>query len=191
MIAKRTRTRSVKLSGSVDLNMALASDSLFDKFGLWQTLETNEAIVEETVEGSSGTEIDPLPNFEDLDFGDLLEIKDEPLAIQESLIQEDDDPFSFNMESLVDEASLDSIKSDCMWSSVNLFNNLDMNSRKRRRDVSLTLSECAEGLLSINQLDVNMLDQISDAPLGASPPFMSSTFGSFENEVSTNEKSRC
>lgn len=82
----------------------------------------------------------------------------------------------FNMESLVDDASLDSIKSDCMWSSVNLFPTLmdshvsNANSRKRRhRDVSLTLSECAEGLLSINQLDVvNMLDQISgdDTPLG-------------------------
>merc|ERR1712021_155469 len=97
-----------------------------------------------------------------------------------------------NMESLMDDASLDSIKSDCMWSSVNLFPTLleqglnnsssNANSRKRRhRDVSLTLSECAEGLLSINQLDVvNMLDQISDDPdptLGASPTFLSSSFG--------------
>merc|ERR1712045_504181 len=90
----------------------------------------------------------------------------------------------------MDDASLDSIKSDCMWSSVNLFPTLleqglnnsssNANSRKRRhRDVSLTLSECAEGLLSINQLDVvNMLDQISDdTPLGASPTFLSSSFG--------------
>ena len=99
------------------------------------------------------------------------------------------------MESVLDDASLDSIKSDCMWSSVNLFpslmdshvnnssNNTALaNSRKRRhRDVSLTLSECAEGLLSINQLDVvNMLEKFSDDPdptLGASPTFLSSSFG--------------
>ena len=100
----------------------------------------------------------------------------------------------FNMESLLDDASLDSIKSDCMWSSVNLFPSLmdshvnssntaaANNSRKRRhRDVSLTLSECAEGLLSINQLDVvNMLEKFSDDPnptLGDSPTFLSSSFG--------------
>ena len=168
--------------------MALASDSLFDKFGL----------------------LDPVPNlncesnnmdfelpFEDLDFGDLLEIKQEPLYEQQPQQQQqqqplasplspssadagcdgdvmvednndlfeaintnsaDNDPF-FNMESLMDDASLDSIKSDCMWSSVNLF--AQENSRKRRRDVSLTLSECAEGLLSINSLDVNMLDSLN------------------------------
>ena len=97
----------------------------------------------------------------------------------------------FNMESVLDDASLDSIKSDCMWSSVNLFPSLmdshvnssnTANSRKRRhRDVSLTLSECAEGLLSINQLDVvNMLEKFGDDPdptLGASPTFLSSSFG--------------
>lgn len=163
--------------------MALASDSLFDKFGLWPQ-EHQEAV---------GAVAEPiLPNFEDLDFGDLLEIKDEPLISGDSLMQETqelnvtNDPFTFNMESLVDEASLDSIKSDCMWSSVNLFNstiNDNVNSRKRRRDVSLTLSECAEGLLSINQLDVNMLDQIANEDLGSSPQFMTSSFGSFDNEV--------
>merc|ERR1711963_696980 len=161
--------------------MALASDSLFDKFGL----------------------LDPVPNlncesnnmdfelpFEDLDFGDLLDVKQEPLyqeqqpqqpqpALAQALsspisddikiednndlfeainVNADPDPF-FNMESLMDDASLDSIKSDCMWSSVNLF--AQENSRKRRRDVSLTLSECAEGLLSINSLDVNMLDSLN------------------------------
>merc|ERR1712045_14256 len=100
----------------------------------------------------------------------------------------------------MDDASLDSIKSDCMWSSVNLFPTLleqglnnsssNANSRKRRhRDVSLTLSECAEGLLSINQLDVvNMLDQISDdTPLGASPTFLSSSFGA-SNFAEQNEQ---
>ena len=97
----------------------------------------------------------------------------------------------FNMESVLDDASLDSIKSDSMWSSVNLFPSLmdshvnssnTANSQNRRhRDVSLTLSECAEGLLSINQLDVvNMLEKFGDDPdptLGASPTFLSSSFG--------------
>merc|ERR1739838_948474 len=127
---------------------------------------------------------------------DLLEIKDEHEA--SSTLSSMDVGFDnindqmFNMESVLDDASLDSIKSDCMWSSVNLGNFPSLmdshinssntaNSRKRRhRDVSLTLSECAEGLLSINQLDVvNMLDQISgdDTPLGASPTFLSSSFG--------------
>ena len=97
----------------------------------------------------------------------------------------------FNMESVLDDASLDSIKSDSVWSSVNLFPSLmdshvnssnTANSRKRRhRDVSLTLSECAEGLLSTNQLDVgNMLEKFSydpDPTLGASPTFLSTSFG--------------
>jgi len=87
-----------------------------------------------------------------------------------------------------------------MWSSVNLFptlleqglnNSSSNNSRKRRhRDVSLTLSECAEGLLSINQLDVvNMLDQISDdTPLGASPNFLSSSFGTSASMMIKDEQ---
>ena len=156
--------------------MALASDSLFDKFGLLDPVNTNDNMDFE------------LP-FEDLDFGDLLDVKQEPLyeqapqpmasPVASSITDEavkieeadnsdlfeaininsaDNDPF-FNMESLMDDASLDSIKSDCMWSSVNLF--AQENSRKRRRDVSLTLSECAEGLLSINSLDVNMLDSLN------------------------------
>merc|ERR1711936_248197 len=87
-----------------------------------------------------------------------------------------------------------------MWGSVNLFptlleqglnNSSSNNSRKRRhRDVSLTLSECAEGLLSINQLDVvNMLDQISDdTPLGASPTFLSSSFGTSASMMIKDEQ---
>jgi len=157
--------------------MALASDSLFDKFGLLDPVNTNDNMDFE------------LP-FEDLDFGDLLDVKQEPLyeqapqpmasPVASSITDEavkieeadnsdlfeaininsaDNDPF-FNMESLMDDASLDSIKSDCMWSSVNLFANQE-NSRKRRRDVSLTLSECAEGFLSINSFDVNMLDSLN------------------------------
>ena len=113
----------------------------------------------------------------------------------------------FNMESVLDDASLVSIKSDSVWSSVNLFPSLmdshvnssnTANSRKRRhRDVSLTLSECAEGLLSINQLDVvNMLEKFSDDPdptLGASPTFLSSSFGASmmgnENNQNSNDSS--
>jgi len=191
LIAKRSRRHSRRISEKTDYlvdNMALASDSLFDKFGLFdQNSGISEAITYEQVNDSD------LPAFEDLDFNDLLEIKDEPLTqllSDTSDTSSGADPF-FNMESLMDDASLDSIKSDCMWSSVNLFNTSENNhnSRKRRhRDVSLTLSECAEGLLSINQLDVNMLDQISDAPLGSTPPFMTSSFGAMdendENETS-------
>lgn len=150
-------------------NMALASDSLFDKFGLL------DPVMDDQVSSNMDFE---LP-FEDLDFGDLLEVKEEPLTSEvEPIVTSDNgnmiedntdlfeaintnaepDPF-FSMESFMDEASLDSIKSDCMWSSVNLF--AQENSRKRRRDVSLTLSECAEGLLSINSLDVNMLDSLN------------------------------
>ena len=149
--------------------MALASDSLFDKFGLL------DPVMDDQVSSNMDFE---LP-FEDLDFGDLLEVKEEPLTSEvEPIVTSDNgnmiedntdlfeaintnaepDPF-FSMESFMDEASLDSIKSDCMWSSVNLF--AQENSRKRRRDVSLTLSECAEGLLSINSLDVNMLDSLN------------------------------
>merc|ERR1712045_246832 len=172
--------------------MALASDSLFDKFGLFaeQVQTCHHSGVQDEAVGAIADA--GLADFENLDFADLLEIKDEPLIGNADQDVPGFDTISadqamFNMESLVDDASLDSIKSDCMWSSVNLFPTLmdshvsNSNSRKRRhRDVSLTLSECAEGLLSINQLDVvNMLDQISgdDTPLGASPTFLSSSFG--------------
>merc|ERR1711936_355359 len=97
-------------------------------------------------------------------------------------------------------------KSDCMWgmplwnsleSATNALNsnqdylNSKANSRKRRRDVSLTLSECAEGLLSINHLDVNMFDsaanhnaggknKTNNPTLGSSPSFLSSSFGALD-----------
>lgn len=176
--------------------MALASDSLFDKFGLFaEQVNTchHSGVQDEAVGAIADT---GLADFENLDFADLLEIKDEHEA-SSTLSSMDVPGFDnindqiFNMESVLDDASLDSIKSDCMWSSVNLFPSLmdshvnssnTANSRKRRhRDVSLTLSECAEGLLSINQLDVvNMLEKFSDDPdptLGASPTFLSSSFG--------------
>ena len=176
--------------------MALASDSLFEKFGLFEQ-EDQQVIEAEPVTSSAttGNMVDNL-SFEDLDFADLLEIKDEPLSHLDSgssdnntMNIEDFDPFFPNMESLVDDASLDSIKSDCMWSSVNLFNAVGMDNRKRRRDVSLTLSECAEGLLSIDQLDVNMLDQLTDAvssaqALGSSPNF--ANFASLDNSSSND-----
>lgn len=175
--------------------MALASDSLFDKFGLFaEQVNTchHSGVQDEAVGAIADT---GLADFENLDFADLLEIKDEHES--SSTLSSMDVGFDnindqmFNMESVLDDASLDSIKSDCMWSSVNLFPSLmdshvnssnTANSRKRRhRDVSLTLSECAEGLLSINQLDVvNMLEKFSgdeDPTLGASPTFLSSSFG--------------
>jgi len=196
------RRRKLSDLGSDHSEMALASDSLFDKFGLFaEQVQTchHSGVQDEAVGAIADT---GLADFENLDFADLLEIKDDPIDDQIQLDNDNDnlihDPamsamFNMdNMESLMDDASLDSIKSDCMWSSVNLFptlleqgmniNSSSMPSRKRRhRDVSLTLSECAEGLLSINQLDVvNMLDQISGddtSPLGASPTFLSSSFG--------------
>lgn len=51
-----------------------------------------------------------LADFENLDFADLLEIKDEPL-IEDFGVDHITDQAMFNMESLVDDASLDSIKS--------------------------------------------------------------------------------
>merc|ERR1739848_220523 len=84
-----------------------------------------------------------------------------------------------------------------LWNSLEsatALNNQDnskANSRKRRRDVSLTLSECAEGLLVINHLDVNMFDsaashnaggknKTNNPTLGSSPSFLSSSFGALD-----------
>ena len=173
---------SHRVSFSCD-NMALASDTLFDKFGLFENAGGNSVVTGGDVVSvasnmSNMGNVDPntqWPNFgsfEDLDFADLLEIKEEehstletvttadsPLA--DSLMGADNNMDPFFMESstssLLDDASLDSIKSDCMWSSVNLWNNvMDVNnsninlnstsvtnntaltnSRKGCRDVSL------------------------------------------------------
>merc|ERR1711963_17239 len=187
----------VSFSASSD-NMALASDTLFDKFGLFENAGGNSVVTGGdvvSVASNLANSVDPntqWPNFgsfEDLDFADLLEIKEEEpssntLALEttDSLMGADPsnmDPFFMesSTSSLLDDASLDSIKSDCMWSSVNLWNNVmdtnnsninlnstavvnsASNSRKRRRDVSLTLSECAEGLLAINHLDDDLTSE--------------------------------
>lgn len=224
---------SHRVSFSASDNMALASDTLFDKFGLFENAGGNSVVTGGdvvSVASNLANVADPntqWPNFgsfEDLDFADLLEIKEEePSSTLESAVTTDSlmgadpngmDPFFMesSTSSLLDDASLDSIKSDCMWSSVNLWNNVmdtnnsninlnstavsaisNSNSRKRRRDVSLTLSECAEGLLAINHLDVNMLDSdLADVKpnvmggnnptLGSSPPFLSSSFGNLDHD---------
>ena len=57
--------------------MALASDSLFEKFGLFEQEDQQAEPV--TSSATTGNMVDNL-SFEDLDFADLLEIKDEPLS---------------------------------------------------------------------------------------------------------------
>ena len=54
--------------------MALASDSLFDKFGLMDPV---------MMDNDHQSNMDFELPFEDLDFGDLLEIKQEPLYEQQ------------------------------------------------------------------------------------------------------------
>ena len=59
--------------------MALASDSLFDKFGLFAEQANtchHSGVQDEAVGAIADT---GLADFENLDFADLLEIKDEPL----------------------------------------------------------------------------------------------------------------
>lgn len=206
----------MSFSSSSGDNMALASDTLFDKFGLFENAVGSNLIGSPTLASNSlANDNFNFNSFEDLDFADLLEIKEEPMVAASNIIGNTEemnsldnnmDPFFMDSASpILDDASLDSIKSDCMWSSVNLWNNIESmnmnsNSRKRRRDVSLTLSECAEGLLAINHLDVNMLDSdltdvkpnINNPTLGSSPSFMSSSFGALdeqEDESLTSEAS--
>ena len=62
--------------------MALASDSLFDKFGLFgaqdeQVQTCHHSGVQDEAVGAIADA--GLADFENLDFADLLEIKDEPL----------------------------------------------------------------------------------------------------------------
>ena len=68
--------------------MALASDSLFDKFGLFaEQVQTchHSGVQDEAVGAIADT---GLADFENLDFADLLEIKDDPIEEQ---IQLDND----------------------------------------------------------------------------------------------------
>ena len=239
-VSHRVSTSSLN---SGDINMALASDTLFDKFGLFDNTGVGHHV--HNLPSTSPISAEPeypglstLPTFEnlqELDFAELLEIKEEPdlnvnhnsntsqnnqnnsncnsassstniSSTELDNLANNVDPF-FMDSPILDDASLDSIKSDCMWgmplwnslesASATLISNQDLNSksmmansRKRRRDVSLTLSECAEGLLSINHLDVNMFDSAShnagsatvktNPTLGSSPSFLSSSFGALD-----------
>ena len=69
---------------------------------------------------------------------------------------------------------IDTIKSDLMWSSTldkdtTLGSGLDSAplNRRRRRDVSITLSECAEGLLTVKDMEL-----MSTSPLLGSSPMI-------------------
>ena len=134
--------------------MALASDTLFDKFGLFDNtgnvLPSTSHSIEPEYPGLS-----TLPTFEnlqELDFAELLEIKEEPdLNVNNSSntnqnnqnnsntnsvsspnnitsteldnLANNVDPF-FMDSPILDDASLDSIKSDCMW-GMPLWNSLE------------------------------------------------------------------
>ncbi len=252
----RKRKLSVKFSednlNNTNTTMALASDTLFEKFGLWQSQE-NDANLANLL-----SDVTPDP-FEDYDFNvtdadaesaldDLLAsngIKEEPMSDAgmdlDAIIKiENEDIFNVEMPAVSaasssDEAdsstnnanntdmssllvsagaadnniniktedSNDSIKSDCMWSSAlmtgntaELFNAANQQRYKRRRDVSLTLSECAEGILALKDFDVDMLNKVeatlgATPTLGSSPPFMSSTFGAYAEDtpMPTSEES--
>ena len=233
-VSHRVSTSSSSLSNSGDINMALASDTLFDKFGLFDNTGVH---VQPSTSEPEYPGLSTLPTFEnlqELDFAELLEIKEEPLIAETNSnnsshnnsnsvtsnitsteldnLANNVDPF-FMDSPILDDASLDSIKSDCMWgmplwnsleSATNALNsnqdylNSKANSRKRRRDVSLTLSECAEGLLSINHLDVNMFDsaanhnaggknKTNNPTLGSSPSFLSSSFGALDADDGADE----
>lgn len=224
-VSHRVSTSSLN---SGDINMALASDTLFDKFGLFDNTGVH---VQPSTSEPEYPGLSTLPTFEnlqELDFAELLEIKEEPLIAETNSnnsshnnsnsvtsnitsteldnLANNVDPF-FMDSPILDDASLDSIKSDCMWGMPQLWNSLESatalnnqdnskaNSRKRRRDVSLTLSECAEGLLAINHLDVNMFDSAAshnagssssavktNPTLGSSPSFLSSSFGALDDD---------
>ena len=86
------RRRKLSDLGLPDSNhhseMALASDSLFDKFGLFaEQVQTchHSGVQDEAVGAIADT---GLADFENLDFADLLEIKDDPIDDQ---IQLDND----------------------------------------------------------------------------------------------------
>jgi hypothetical protein len=195
--------------------MALASDTLFEKFGFcWQDSDSDCMASPESMSSMSSQENDAsLANllsssndnsdpFDDLDLNvaesaldDLLAcsmIKQEPLMDIKDEPLEDTDLFGGVSLAAVEqheEVSLDSIKSDCMWSSALIIDghNPMLNQRKRRhRDVSLTLSECAEGILALKDFDVDMLAKVESSlgatpALGSSPQFMSSFGASFED----------
>jgi hypothetical protein len=190
--------------------MALAPDTLFEKFGFWSADDSDSDCCMDSPNSMSSQENDAsLANllasnditsdpFDDLDLNvaesaldDLLAcsmIKQEPLIDIKDEPLEDTDIFGALAAVEQEEASLDSIKSDCMWSSALMIdgNNPMLNQRKRRRDVSLTLSECAEGILALKDFDVDMLSKVESSlgatpALGSSPQFMSSFGASFED----------
>jgi len=129
---------------------------------------------------------DPLGNLDDL--GDLTDLLNSPSSdsnagsgagdFASALKSSDFDIFDSNLE----------IKTDLMLSSTlvddTIHNNCNGRS-KRRRDVSVTLSECAEGFLALK--DMELLDNNS-TPFGVSPSTFGNGFQSFmDTPMATSE----
>lgn len=128
--------------------MALASDTLFDKFGLFDNtgvhhVQPSTSSINSEPEYPGLSTLPTFENLQELDFAELLEIKEEPDLDSDSVNNSNNissqnnqnnssapsnnitsteldnlannvDPF-FMDSPILDDASLDSIKSDCMW----------------------------------------------------------------------------
>ena len=106
----------------------------------------------------------------------LKQVNDD-LSIKEEVFQinEDDNSCDFlndlNLPTMdIIALEPDTIKSDCMWSSIHIgeIQQQHHSNKSRRRDISLTLSECTEGIMAIKDIEM----------LGTSPPtFMGGFLG--------------
>lgn len=165
----------------------LPSDDIWEKFDLAGNCAANDDDFD--IEGimDDNDTFPDLENFaQDFDITDVksleepFSVKDEPgdffikevesdFFVKEEVFQMNDDDSScdflndFNLPSL-DLSALEpeTLKSDCMWSStLNHMVEAQMNQTKgRKRDFSLTLSECNEGLMAIKDIEM----------LGTTPP---------------------
>lgn len=218
MSSPRVRHKSSKVSFSLD---NIDSMDLLQEFGGDGTAGSNsgtnwiddysDVYTTSVAPSSANTTSDPTQSWpfksEDLgdlgDLGDLTDFLDDQLQTESSsgssttgTISSDND-FS---DTLFD--GLGDIKTDIMFSSTiddvfgNAVGNGNNNPRmgKRRRDVSVTLSECAEGMLALKDMELLLDGDKENVKYGVSPTFgnsftfMDTPLASSESESNENDE---
>ena len=161
---------------------------------LWNTdpsdlnLDLDGIKVEDSATGGITNEGDQLLNFDDL--GDLTEILNSPLFAEDNGSSSAGSSSGSVSYPDLDFFESSEIKTDLMLSSTLIddapFNSAQMRNR-RRRDVSVTLSECAEGFLALKDMELLDNNSVGNHPTFGVSPTLGNTFQFVDTPMATSE----